>query len=151
MLLLILKLTGVTAQEAILTSGTDATGTGGSVAYSVGQIAYTSEEGSSGSLTQGVQQSYEISIFTGVENKKIGLEISAFPNPTKNHLTITINNMELSNLTFQIFDASGRFLQKKKITDNHTTVNLRHYSSGTYFIKISKGNVELKNFKIVKK
>ena len=150
-LLLILKLTGVMAQEAVLTSGMGIIGTGGSVSYSVGQVAYMSEEGSSGSLTQGIQQCYEISIITGIDNKKIDLEISAFPNPTNNNLILTIDNMEFSNLSFQLFNAAGKFLQKKKILNTQTTVDLSNYSSGIYFVKILRGSVELKNFKIIKK
>ena len=149
MLLLALKLTGVMAQEAILTSGGNATGNEGSVSYSVGQIVYSRYEGSTGSLTQGVQQ-YDISIVTGVENKKINLEISAFPNPTKNNLILIINDIDFSNLTFQLFDISGKFLQKKRIADNQTMVDLSGYSSGIYFVRVLKENMELKAFKIIK-
>lgn len=149
-LLLTLQLTRVVAQEVTLTTGANATGSGGSVSYSVGQIGYTSEEGDTGSLTQGVQQSYEISIISGVENKEINLEISAFPNPTTNHLVLTINDIDFSNLIFQLFDVTGKFLQEKKIMDSRTTVDLSNYSSGIYFVKILKESVELKNFKIIK-
>ena len=150
MLLLTLWLTGVSAQEAILTAGGDATGSGGSVSYSVGQIAYTSVAGTAGSLTQGVQQSYEITTITGAENEKITLEISAFPNPTKNILTLTVNDIERANLSFQLFDVNGKFLQAKKIMDNQTAIDLSNCLSGIYFVKILMGNLELKTFKIIK-
>ena len=150
-LLLLLKLTGVVAQDVILTTGANAIGNGGSVSYSVGQIAYTSEEGSTGSLTQGVQQSYVISTVSDVENKGIFLEVSAFPNPTKNDLVLTINNIELSNLNFQLFDAAGKFLQEQKIINNQTIIDLSYYSSGIYLVKIVKEREELKSFKIIKK
>jgi hypothetical protein len=145
-----IEVTGVMAQEAILASGMDAIGSGGSVSYSVGQIVYTSEEGSTGSLTQGIQQSYEISIVNGIENEKINLEMYVFPNPTKNNLILTINDIELSNLTFQLFDITGKFLQEKRIVDNRTMIDLTIYLSGIYFVKILNENLELKNYKIIK-
>lgn len=46
----------VQAQHALVTSGGNATGLGGSVSYSIGQVFYTSNTSSIGSLTQGVQQ-----------------------------------------------------------------------------------------------
>jgi len=149
-LLLALKITGAIAQDAVLTSGTDVIGSGGSVSYSVGQVVYTSEDGSTGSLAQGVQQSYEITTVTGIENKKINLEVSAFPNPTKNNLILAINDNDFSNLTFQLFEISGKFLQEKKIVNNQTTIDLSKYSPGIYFVKILKENQELKSFKIIK-
>jgi hypothetical protein len=47
------------AQQATTAAGGNATGSGGSVAYSVGQIVYTTHTGTTGSVAQGVQQTYE--------------------------------------------------------------------------------------------
>ena len=44
------------AQQATTATGGDATGSGGSAAYSVGQIVYTTHTGTTGSVAQGVQQ-----------------------------------------------------------------------------------------------
>ena len=149
-ILLVLILTEVSAQNTILTTGANATGNGGSVSYSVGQIVYTSEIGITGSLTQGVQQSYDISIVNGIENAKINLEISAFPNPTTSNLILTINDIEFSNMTFQLFDVTGKLLQEKIIIDNQTIVDMNYYSPGIYFVKIQNESIEFKNFKIIK-
>jgi hypothetical protein len=55
------------AQDTTPASGGNATGTGGSVSYTIGQIVYTTNSGTNGSLSQGVQQPYEISLVTGIE------------------------------------------------------------------------------------
>ena len=47
------------SQETIPTSGGEATGSGGSSSYSVGQMVYTTNT-SGGTVTQGVQQSIEL-------------------------------------------------------------------------------------------
>ena len=48
------------AQESVNSTGGNATGSGGTVAYSVGQVVYTANTGSSGNVEQGVQHAYEI-------------------------------------------------------------------------------------------
>jgi hypothetical protein len=50
------------AQTATVSAGGNAIGTGGSVSYSVGQIAYTNNSNSNGSVAQGVQYPYEIQL-----------------------------------------------------------------------------------------
>ena len=63
----------VYAQQATTASGGDASGSGGSVAHSVGQTVYTTNTGSNGSVAQGVEQPYEISITTGLAETGINL------------------------------------------------------------------------------
>ena len=58
------------AQEAIPAAGSNAIGSGGSVSYSVGQVVYTINTGTNGSVAEGVQQPYEISVVVGIEQAK---------------------------------------------------------------------------------
>jgi hypothetical protein len=74
------------AQQATTATGGNTSGSGGTVAYSVGQIVYTTNTGTNGSVAQGVQQPYEISIVLGIDNHSINLGLSAYPNPTTNYL-----------------------------------------------------------------
>ena len=69
-LLLGLGLTGLQAQESVNATGGNASGSGGSASYSVGQVVYTNNTGTSGSVAQGVQQPFEISVVTGIEEAK---------------------------------------------------------------------------------
>jgi len=149
-LLLAGSLTGVWAQEATLAAGADAFGNGGSVSYSVGQIAYTTQTGSAGSVMQGVQQAYEIFTVTGIENTNINLGLFANPNPTADNLTLTIKDIEISDLTFQVFDVNGKFLQEGKIAENQTIIDFSGYSPSIYFLKIMQKNLEIKSFKVIK-
>ncbi|MDD2634269.1 MAG: hypothetical protein PHW82_02085 [Bacteroidales bacterium] len=55
-LVLGLGITGLQAQESVNTTGGNALGSGGSVSYSAGQVIYTNNTGTSGSVAQGVQQ-----------------------------------------------------------------------------------------------
>ncbi|RLD56213.1 MAG: T9SS C-terminal target domain-containing protein, partial [Bacteroidetes bacterium] len=77
--LLFLGLSNLQAQEVIPATGGEASGSGGSASYTVGQVVYTTNTGTNGnSVSQGVQQPYEISVVTGIaEAKDINLEVSA--------------------------------------------------------------------------
>ena len=155
-LLLGLGLTGLQAQESVNITGGDASGSGFSASYSVGQVAYQTHTGTSGSVSEGVQQPYEISVVTGIEESKgINLSVSAYPNPTTDYLTLTINDNvktrhALSLLSYQLYDMSGKLLQSKKITGNQTSIVMSNLVPATYFVKVIQSNKEVKTFKIIK-
>jgi len=141
------------AQQATTASGGDASGSGGSVAYSVGQIVYTTHTGSNGSVAQGVQQPYEISITTGLAETGINLNLTAYPNPTTNYLMLEIGTATvLSNQTmsYQLYDISGKLLESNAIVANSTTIKMEQLARGNYFLKVSQNNAEVKTFKIIK-
>jgi hypothetical protein len=149
--LLGIGLTGLQAQESVNATGGDASGSGGSASYSVGQVAYQTYTGTSGSVAQGVQQPYEISVVTAIEEAKgINLSVSAYPNPTTDYLTLSISEFEISNLSYQLYDMSGKLLQSEKITGNHTSIVMSNLVPATYFVKVVQGNKEVKTFKIIK-
>ena len=54
---------------------------GGSVSYTVGEIAIQTTETSSGTASEGVQQAYEI-YKVGVTELALGSSINVYPNPT---------------------------------------------------------------------
>lgn len=148
--LLGLGLTGLQAQESSNATGGNATGSGGSASYSVGQIAYTTNTGSTGSVAQGVQHAFEIYAL-GIEDiEGINISIVAYPNPTTDYLTLEIKDLDLSSVTLQLFDIQGRLLQDQKITANHTRIDMDNLPVATYFVKVSQGERELKSFKIIK-
>ena len=151
LLLLGLGLTGLQAQTSVNATGGNASGSGGSASYSVGQLAYTTNTGTNGSVSEGVQQPFEISVVTGIEEAKgINLSVSAYPNPTTDYLTLEVKDVELLNLHFQMYDMNGKLLQNEKITGNQTSIVMSNLLPATYFVKVIQGNKEVKTFKIIK-
>jgi len=150
-LLLGLGLTGLQAQEAIPASGGNASGSGGALSYSVGQLVYTTNTGTSGSVAQGVQQPYEISEVTGIEEVKgITLQCSAYPNPATDYVKLKVENYETKNLTYWLYDINGKLLESKKIDGSETFINMEILVPATYFLKVIDNNKEVKTFKIIK-
>jgi len=153
LLLLGIGFNQVYAQQATTASGGNASGSGGSVAYSIGQIVYTTNTGTTGSVAQGVQQPYEISITTGLLETDINLNLSAYPNPTTNYLMLQIDaSAALSNqpMSYQLYDISGKLLESNTIVANSTTIKMEQMQTGTYFLKVTQNNTLVKTFKIIK-
>jgi len=150
-LLLIFVFTGLQAQEAIPASGGDASGSGGSVSYSVGQIVYTTNTGTTGSVAQGVQQPFEISVVTELEEAEgISLQCSVYPNPATDYLVLKVENFDKEDLSYQLIDINGKPLENKKIAGNETSIVMSNLVPATYFLRVTQNKKEVKTFKIVK-
>jgi opacity protein-like surface antigen len=142
----------VMAQSTIPATGGNGSGSGGTVSYTVGQVVYTTISGTTGSVTQGVQQPYEISIVTGLEEAKgINLIFSAYPNPAGDFLTLKIENYDKENLSYRLYDLSGNLLVIKKIVAAETSISMGNLLPGTYFLKVTGNDKVVKTFKIIKK
>ena len=139
-------------QETIPATGGYAIGTGGSVSYTVGQVAYLTFSGTNGSVAQGAQQPYEISVATAIENTEgIALEYKIYPNPTGGKITLIVKPFTLENLRYILYDFNGILLQEKKLECEETEISMENLSPAVYFLKTLKANKEIKVFKIVKK
>jgi hypothetical protein len=141
---------GLHAQEAVSAAGNDASGTGGTFSYTIGQIAYTSNSGTSGEVNQGVQQAYEIVTTAGLEDQNIALELSTFPNPTSGSMTILVGEHGQEALSYQLFDIQGKLLEEKEIVQNETGVSMNGLAPSTYLLKITDNGQLVKEFKIIK-
>jgi hypothetical protein len=138
------------AQQATTSSGGNGIGVGGSTSYSIGQIAYMTQTGSTGSITQGVQQAYEI--FTlGVNNfPEIKLSMSVYPNPTISNITLKVEDLSLNDLKIELFDTNGRQIQSRIVQSTNTFIDLENLPSSTYILKVESENKTIKTFKIIK-
>lgn len=140
---------GLRAQVSVNAAGGNTAGDGGSVSYSVGQTVFSANAGANGSVTQGVQQPYEISVLSVSENAE-NINLSVYPNPSTDYLYLTSSD-ENSDLSYQLFDMNGRLLKSEKITENQTNIDMQGLVSATYFVKVNQGNKTVKTFKIIKR
>jgi hypothetical protein len=140
----------VHSQNAVVVSGGDATGTGGKVSYSIGQIAYTYASGSNGSVSQGVQQPFEISTLGTDEFPTITLEMNVYPNPTTSNVTLKIGDFSTENLSFQLFDIAGKQIYESEISTSETSIIMENLTASIYFLNIIDANKTIKTFKIIK-
>jgi len=143
------------AQEAISASGGNALGHGGSVSYTVGQIAYCSYSGGNYSVAQGVQQPYEISTESDPDQAyDIELTCSAYPNPVIDFLTLEINNYVNENVSYSLYDVNAKILASGKVDKKKTSISMLDCVPATYYLKVVQERDELmprktKVFKII--
>jgi hypothetical protein len=143
-----LCLTGLQAQEIPVSAGGNASGPGGSVSYSVGQVVYSTIAGLSGSVAQGVQQAYEISVINS--DPEISLAISVFPNPTTDFVTLKIGNFNSNILAYQLFDLNGNIIQSSKIYGPETSITMNYLLASSYLLRVTQNDKEVIVFKIIK-
>jgi hypothetical protein len=140
----------VKAQESQLSTGGDASGTGGSVAYSVGQVVYTTNTSTTGSVAQGVQHAYEILSF-GSDEFAFSINLNAFPNPTTDYLTLEIIEFDKEAFVYQLTDMRGKHLAMASITAQQTKLDMTNYPPAIYFLTvINQNNQVVHSFKILK-
>jgi hypothetical protein len=151
LLFFIFILTDVRAQEAVVANGGSSSGSGGSMSYSVGQIAYTTATGVNGTASQGVQQPYEFFVVGIDGSPDINLQLTVYPNPTNAKVTLNIGSLKPKGLNFYLFDATGKLLNSQVILSELTVVPMENLQPGTYVLKVSDGKSELRSFKIIKK
>ena len=141
------------AQSGLVSSGGDIQGSNGSVSYTVGQVAVQSIEASAASLTEGVQQPYEIQT-VGVDNyPAITLNAAVYPNPTADRIVLEINNVETfheTSLQAMLFNANGQHIQTVNVVGLQTTINMSALAAGTYYLRVTADQQTLKIFKVVK-
>jgi hypothetical protein len=146
----VLSFSAVLAQEGNVSAGGNATGSGGSSSYSVGQTFYSSITGSHRIISEGVQQPYEISIITGISEERIGLSAELYPNPVQTNLTLSIDREVAGQLDFQLCDISGKVIRQESVHQPVITIPMESLPAGSYLIRVMQKNNEMKSFKVVK-
>jgi hypothetical protein len=141
----------ILSQNAVPAAGGNASGSGGSVNYTVGQTVYTAVQGSTGSVIQGCQQPYEAVVLTSLpEAEGIQLECRVYPNPSSGFVMLLVNRDNLDNLSFQLYTTNGSLIQNRKITNRETVIEMGGLPHASYFLHILNDQREIKTFILIK-
>lgn len=135
------------SQEVISTQGDTYSDGSNIIDYTIGEtVIFTGSDGTN-DLTQGFHQTNWS--FVGFEDLQNDLQVSIFPNPTSDQLTITTSKNE--NYSYSIFDNSGRLVSDGKLMKEETQIDVSNYATGQYSISIlSESGNQLKVFKLIK-
>ena len=74
----------------------------------------------------------------------IHIDVSLYPNPTKDNISISLQNFN-GNIQTEVYDLIGNRLQ----STNETTISLRDYAKGIYIFKVAYGD-RVEELKVVK-
>lgn len=93
------------------------------------------EEGSN--ISTEVVDGFTINIISPQEvsiSEQESIELSIFPNPTSNYLTIRTNSFDSKSI--QIFDLAGKLIYSKETTNSQLSVSVEKFNSGLYILKV---------------
>ena len=126
------------SQQDVLPSGGEATSKDGSFSYSVGQILTTQVNPPSDAwpdeaitISHGVQQFFIPSCQFNAD-----IKITAFPNPSKGLVNIELSKWDDVEIFLSVYDALGRSIIKKALSEKRTQLNLSQLNSGIYLFSI---------------
>lgn len=145
--LFIVLLQGVLAQQNTVSSGGTATGSGGEVSYTIGQLDFINSSAATGTVNQGVQQPYEF--FASLDEVNSQLQLSIFPNPFSESINIT-GAPDGEQFTWRLFDTHGKILREGLIQAENTQIDLHDLEPATYYLQVNQLSTQLRNFKILK-
>lgn len=140
----------LSAQESINAAGMNLSGSNGNVTSSIGQTFYEASASSSGSVSAGVQQSYEITETLGSEITEINLSLKIYPNPTPDILYLKVGFNDYKKYRYELFDGSGKVLAGKVVNESQTSIIMSSYPAAIYYLKIVKEGKVVKIFKVLK-
>jgi hypothetical protein len=141
------------AQEGFTTAGGDISGADGAVSYSLGQVAYQYLAGPGGSLSQGVQHSFE-GMMVGVEYDRFISGLSLYPNPVSTEFIIDFGGAltfhDQDAFSYRIHDLTGRQEAQGSLTADQTKISARHLQPGMYLVSIFYETSRITSHKIIK-
>ncbi|TSA49822.1 MAG: T9SS C-terminal target domain-containing protein [Sphingobacteriales bacterium] len=85
---------------------------------------------------------------TGVHNLFYQTDITVYPNPSADRVTIRSNS--LAGNTIQLVDLWGRKIIVTKAMQNTEAMNIKALSSGVYFLELVSANVIINRKKLIR-
>ena len=138
------------AQQNTVAGGGEAAGSGGSVSYSVGQVDHLHLDAAAGSVSQGVQQPFNITVITGVEVHAVDLLIGVHPNPAHAQVVLVVTPEALKGHRWALRDDLGRELAAGAISSERTTIPLEAFAAAGYLLQVSNAVGTIKTYRIIK-
>ena len=120
----------------------------GNIHWTVGEIAVTRSENGI-VLEQGFHHGlYELIATSTWSTPEIQLELSVFPNPTADRVTIS-GDWKLQD-RLRVSDLLGRAISDTELPLERTELDLSLYPSGTYLLTVSRAGQPLKTLRVVR-
>ena len=138
----------MSAQVAVAASGGEASGSGGSASFTVGQMFYQNISDTGGTISEGVQQPFEIFIPVSLESD-LSINLSVYPNPTLGQLQLEINTDRFDGMRYQLLSLQGRSIASAAVSQPLTQIDMSRLAQGTYFIRVMREGQLLQTIKII--
>jgi len=116
--------------------------------WSLGEVTIETYNSETYVLTQGFHQNNYI--ITSINDFSKNIELSVYPNPTTNYLTLQVDEFKTATLNYTLSDVDGKSLLSAQINNNLEKIDVSRFATGTYILFIKGDNQIIKSFKIIK-
>ena len=84
-----------------------------------------------------VESSFECESIVGIAENNI--DISVFPNPTENYVTVSIPTIT----SFKVYSAVGQLLLSGEITPNDKQIDFSEFAKGMYYLRLENETIRI--------
>ncbi len=146
LLLSLIATLGTSAQEVVSTQGNSYSNATGSIDFTLGEVVIQTGTDGTTTITQGFHQTNWN--FVGVEDYAPNYEVTLFPNPMEDVLTIQATTFE--RVTYSLYDAQGKLVLQDELSSEQTPIQVSHLAPGSYSLTLNNDTQNLKTFKLIK-
>lgn len=137
------------AQRNTVATGTEATGTGGTMSYTIGQVDHMVVTSAGGTVAQGVQQPYEFLVLP-VEGIHAPPALSVSPNPTVDGILLQLASTPTGDMSYRLLGQNGALIRSARLTDERTAVPMADLPAAVYTIVVLDMGRPTSTIKIIK-
>lgn len=83
---------------------------------------------------------YEIVNGIQFQDKKLPADITVYPNPSSDDLTVSVDADGTLLYTIILYSIDGRLVEKHVSADNHKIIDIRHLTPGAYIVQVTRDN-----------
>ena len=95
-------------------------------------------------------EAHFVSFTNGINENSIKNNLSLFPNPATNSLTLNLSQLKmLQNTSVSVYDIQGKLLLHQSITQPLTELNITQFAKGIYIVKVNSDS-EILQSKFIK-
>ena len=136
------------AQEVMSTQGTSFSNSSGGVEFTVGEVMTSTYYNGTNYLTNGFHQTQLV--ISSIEDNASHFEVSIFPNPVMNELTIKFSEIQFG-YQLELMDINGKLVKTHPLSDTETKLNVQDIAAGVYMLLLKDEEGEyLKTYQLHK-
>lgn len=124
----------VLGQQAVVPACGEATGSGGTASWTLGQIDYEGSQSSGGNAQRGVQQPYEWLVMAADEESRP--TVSVRPNPTADQVRLEWNEPLPAGARYLLSNGLGAVIEEGPAMGTTLSIPMERQASGQYVVRI---------------
>ncbi|HRH68647.1 MAG TPA: T9SS type A sorting domain-containing protein [Flavobacteriales bacterium] len=140
----------VCAQRTVVPAGGDASGNGGTMSWTLGQVDYIANGSASGTVAQGVQQPTEFLVLATAEQNPMTRSVHVMPNPTSDGITVQLSTTPERAATYRMLDLTGQEVATGPFIAASAYIPLAGLASSTYVIHVLHDGTETAVLRVIK-